>query len=112
MTPGEPNLPIYRGARWAFTFRLVATDTDIPIDLTGLGPFVCEVKDPRADRVLATATIESDYDDTGIFTMSLTPAQTRALPLGVARMGVRDAEGDPFLEWTPEVTWFTPSIPS
>jgi hypothetical protein len=111
MTPGDPELPIYRGAQWAFAFLFVVVATEDPLDLTGLGPFVCEIKDPRADRLLATATITSDYDATGTMTIVLTPDQTRALPVGPVRIGLRDAQGNPYLEWFPEVKWFTPNPP-
>lgn len=109
MTPGDLSIPIYRGARWSFAFALVVVATDDPLDLTGLGPFVCEIKDPRANRLLATPTVTSDYDDTGIITITITPEQTLALPLGNVRMGVRDAEGNSYLEGSPLVDWFTPT---
>ncbi len=113
MTPGEPtDLPIFRGARWSFTFTFVVVATDEPLDLTDLGPFVCEIKDARADRVLLTPTVESDYDDTGVVTITMTAAETRTLPLGYVRMGLRDFAGDSFLEWMPEVKWFTPNPPT
>lgn len=111
MTPGAPqtDLPISRGARWTFTFLLVETGTTDPVDLTGLGPFVCEIKDPRSDRVLATPTVTSDYDDTGRITITIEPEDTLALPLGKVRFGVRDAEFNPYIEYMPEVKWFTPT---
>jgi hypothetical protein len=109
MTPGDLNIPIFRGARWAFTFRFVVKGTTDPIDLTGLGPFVCEIKDPRANRLLATPTVTSDYDDTGVITITITPEQTLSLPLGAVRMGVRDVEGNPYMEGMPLVDWFTPT---
>ena len=109
MTPGELNIPIYRGAKWSFAYAFVVVGTDTPLDLTGLGPFVCQVKDPRGDRVLATATVTSDYDATGIVTITLSSTQTRALPLGYVRMGLRDKEDNSYLEGTPEVKWFTPN---
>lgn len=109
MTPGDLNIPIFRGARWAFTFRLVVKGTGDPLDLTGLGPFVCEIKSPKANRLLVTPTITSDYDDTGTITITITPEQTLTLPLGPVRMGVRDAEGNPYMEGRPEVEWFTPT---
>ena len=109
MTPGELNIPISRGAKWSFAFAFVVTDTDDPLDLTGLGPFVCEVKAINANRLLATATVTSDYDDTGIVTVTLSSAQTLALPLGKVRMGLRDALDNSYLEGTPEVVWFTPT---
>lgn len=109
MTPGDLDLPIYRGARWSFAFAFVVTATDTPLDLTGLGPFVCQIKDPRADRLLATATVTSDYDDTGIVTITLSATQTRALPLGKVRLGLRDAENNAYLEYMPEVKFFSPN---
>lgn len=72
---------------------------------------MCEVKDLRADRVIVVPTVTSEYDDTGTITITMTPEQTRSLPLGNVRIGLRDYTGDPFLEWMPEVKWFTPNIP-
>lgn len=112
-TPGElKDVPIYRGAKWSFDFLILVEGTDTPVNLTGLGPFVCEVKDFQRDRVIATATITSNYDSTGLINVTLTPEQTRALPLGQVRMGMRDAEGNPFFEGSPEVLWFTPNPPT
>lgn len=114
MTPGSPDqtqdLSIYRGARWSFDFLFVVTDTDTPLDLTGLGPFVCQIKDPRRDSVLVTPTVTSDYDATGVVTITIDPADSLTLPLGNVRMGLRDTEGNPYLEWMPEVKWFTPTF--
>ncbi len=112
MTPGAPQtaLPISRGARWAFTFRIVETGTATPVDLTGLGPFVCEIKDPRRNGLLATPTVTSDYDDTGLITITIEPEDTLALPLGQVRFGVRDVTGNPYIEYMPEVVWFTPTF--
>lgn len=113
MTPGEPqDVPIFRGARWSFDFLFVVVATDDPLDLSGLGPFVCEVKDVRADRILITPTVTSDYDATGVINITMTPEQTRSLPLGYVRIGLRDNFGNPFLEWMPEVKWFTPNPPA
>jgi len=109
MTPGDLNVPIYRGARWSFAFTLVVVGTNDPLDLTGLGPFVCEIKDPRGNRLLATPTVTSDYDDTGVITITITPEDTLALPLGNVRMGVRDVDRNSYLEGMPEVSWFTPT---
>jgi hypothetical protein len=109
MTPGDLSIPIYRGARWSFAFRFVVVSTNDPLDLTGLGPFVCEIKDPRANRLLVTPTVTSDYDATGIITVTITPEDTLTLPLGNVRMGVRDVEGNSYLEGSPEVAWFTPT---
>lgn len=109
MTPGDLTIPISRGAKWSFAFAFVVESTGLPLDLTGLGPFVCEVKAINADRLLATATISSSYDATGIVTIILSMEQTYGLPLGKVRMGLRDAEGNAYLEGTPEVVWFTPT---
>lgn len=109
MTPGTTDIPIFRGARWSFRFRLEDEATGDPIDLTGTGPFVCEVKKATSDDILAIATVTSDYDDEGWFEITLEAAQTITFPLGPVRMGVRDNDVNPFLEWTPEVKWFTPT---
>lgn len=109
MTPGVLNIPISRGAKWQFQFAFVDPETGDPIDLTGLGPFVCEVKAPTADRLLVTPTVTSDYDATGLITITMEAAQTITLPVGKVRMGVRDNQDNPYLEGAPEVVWFTPT---
>lgn len=109
MTPGVLNIPISRRGKWSHAFALVVTATDTPVDLTGLGPFVCEVRSLRKDSLLATATVTSAYDATGVITITLTAAQTATLPLGKVRMGVRDSQDNPYMEGTPEVVWFTPT---
>jgi hypothetical protein len=110
MTPGELKIPISKGAKWSFAFRLVVKGTNTPIDLTGLGPFICEVKAFNADRLLATPTIESDYGPTGVITITMEAAVTATLPLGKVRMGVKDTEDNPYMEGNPEVVWFTPNV--
>jgi hypothetical protein len=110
MTPSELNIPIFRGSRWTFRFYVEESEAPHdPVDLTGLGPFVCEVKDLRTDRILAVAEVTSNYDDEGWFEITLTPEQTITFQLGHVRMGVRDANSNPFMEGTPEVRWFTPT---
>jgi hypothetical protein len=53
--------------------------------------------------------VTSDYDDTGLITVTIEPEDTLALPLGKVRFGVRDAEFNPYIEYMPEVKWFTPT---
>ena len=110
MTPGELDIPIFRGSRWTFRFYVEqsAAPHD-PVDLTGSGPFVCEVKDLRTGRLLAVAEVTSNYDDEGWFELTLTPEQTINLPLGNIHMGVCDVNNNPLMEGTPEVRWFTPT---
>lgn len=109
MTTGALNIPISRRAKWSFAFLFVVTGTNTPLDLTGLGPFVCQVRSLRKDQLLATATVTSAYDNTGIVTITLSAAQTATLPLGKVRMGLRDSQDNAYLEGTPEVVWFTPT---
>lgn len=109
MTPGDLNIPIYKGAKWSFIFRFRITGTNTPVDLTGSGPFVCQVKALNSERVLADAVVTSDYDNTGLVRVTLSATQTAALPLGKVTMGLRDAQDNPYLEGTPEVKRFTPN---
>ena len=108
MTPGVLNIPISKGAKWSFAFRLIQKGTNTPVDLTGLGPFVCEIRALHADRLLASPTVSSAYDNTGVITISMPAEVTATLPLGEVRMGVKDSEDNPYMEGTPEVVWFTP----
>jgi hypothetical protein len=110
MTPGDLNIPIFRGARWTFRFYIEENvEPYAPVDLSGSGPFVCEVKDLRTGRLLATATVTSNYDEEGWFELTLEPEQTINFALGNVAMGVRDNNDNPVLEGTPEVRRFTPT---
>jgi len=109
MTPGTTDIPIFRGAKWTFRFTFEVVATGEPLDLTGMGPFVCEAKKINKDEVLATATVVSNYDDEGWVEITFSPAQTAEFPLGEIRVGLRDTDFNPLLEWVPEVKWFTPT---
>jgi hypothetical protein len=112
MTPGIINpddFPIYQGAKWSFVFALTQTSTGIPIDLTGLGPFVFELKRMTSDEPLVTGTAEVDPDpETGLITLTLTAAQTDALALGKVRLGLRDALNNPYMVGELNVKYFPP----
>lgn len=110
MTPGTLNIPIYRGAKWEHTLTLKQRVTKTPVDLTGLGPFVLQVENSRTRETLATATITSDYDATGVMTVTIPASITKDFPLGTGavNVGMRDAFNNPYLQATLNVWDFTP----
>lgn len=92
MIPGIYNITdVYMGDSWDRTFRVRNADGTY-MDLSGLTP-LAQIKDNTG--VLIVAFTVSVYDQTvestkGAFMLSLTPAQTAALPVGVG--GVWDVE--------------------
>lgn len=109
MTPADFTIPFYQGAKWEFTFAFTDTATGDPLDLTGLGPFVLQVKNATETIDLATATAVSDYDATGLVTFSFTAVQTLTFPIGFVRVGVRDALNSPYMQGRADVLRFTPT---
>lgn len=95
MVPGKLDLTIYRGDTYKLPLRLRERNTNgtagAPLDLTG-----CTIKaqartDEDGSTPLASFTVTPDADPTtGLFTLSLTVVQTKALRGGV---------------WDVEVTW-------
>ena len=111
MTPHtltQSELPIYQGAKWSHTISFVQTGTTTPVDLTGLTPLVCEIRNASNGKLLASPTVTCATPSNGQVTVALTAAQTNALPLGVVRMGLRDAANNPYFEGESIVKTFTP----
>ena len=108
MTPGKFIIPFFKGAKWEHTFRFLVTGTATPVNLTGLGPFVMEVKNLSDSTVLATATATSAYDATGEVVFSLIAAQTLTFPIGRVKVGIRDNLNNPYAQGRPDVLEFTP----
>lgn len=110
MTPGTTTLPFYRGAKWSHIFTFTQTDGGTAVDLTGLGPFVCEVERVDGGTTLGTATITSSYNSTGIMTIEFSASVTRTFPVGTGtvRLGLRDALNNPYLIGVLDVVKFAP----
>jgi len=113
MTPAdmtvEPDLAIYRGAVWEHTFLLESEDTGDPLDLTGLGPFVCQIKKINSETVIATATVTSAYDATGLITPKFTAVQTLLCTDNQVSCGIRDALNNLYAEGFLQVKKATPN---
>lgn len=79
LTIGGPGDQITAGDTWQRSFPRTDPQTCVPVDFTGWTP-VAEVVD-SGGTVLETATVTpSPGDDTGIFLVELTPAQTAVVP--------------------------------
>ena len=102
------ELPIYQGAKWEHTLSLVVTGTTTAVNLTGLTPMKCEIRRVKDNRLLATPTCTVATPANGQIVVAMTAAVTNALPLGIVRMGLRDAVNNPYLEGETEVRLFTP----
>lgn len=112
MTPNTSvNLAIYKGAKYEhlLTFRDRATGD--ALDLTGLNPFTCTVSHPNRDEALITVTATNTDLANGQITITIPPADTDTLALGTARLGIRDNEGNPYVQSTVPVLFFSPPPP-
>lgn len=98
MTPGTYNITIYRGMKFSDTLEFVSDDgLDTPLDLTGLGPFVGEVRARSRGPLIFTIDIDETELAAGKLTISIDPAVTDAVELKLpytAKLGIRDAEGN------------------
>jgi len=102
------ELPIYQGAKWKHTLTITQAGTTTAVNLTGLTPFVMEIRRVKDDRLLASPTCTVATPSSGQVAVLLTAAQTNALPLGIVRIGLRDELNTPYLEGESEVRRFTP----
>jgi hypothetical protein len=109
MTPGTLSIPIYRGAKWEHTLLLKDSSTGLPLDLTGLGPFVFQIKPLQGNyETVPVVTVTSSYDATGLITISLTAAETLLITPMNIRAGMRDNFNNPYIECVLPVFDFTP----
>ena len=91
MTPGTHNITIYRGAAFRQTFTL--TDQDgVALDLSGLGPFVAQVREKQGDPILVGFAVDDTDAATGVLVVSATGTQTEDLALLSREWGLMDAE--------------------
>jgi hypothetical protein len=102
------ELPIFQGAKWEHVLSFVQTGTNTAVNLTGLTPFVCEIRNPQSDTLLATPTCTVATPSNGQVTVSLAASITNVLPLKVLRIGLRDAQNNPYIQGEILVKPFTP----
>ena len=110
-TPGPLNAPIYKGAKYEHTLTFYVKGTATPVNLTGLGPFVCTVSHPKRDTILATFTVTETNLAAGQITVTGLPAQTDELDEGTVRLGIRDVQGNPYVANSVPVLFFSPDPP-
>lgn len=93
------RLDIYRGARFAEVLRLTQGKTTQPVDLTGRGPFLCQVRDEIGGELLLAITVEETDLADGRITIIAEMAATSALPADFQRgvVDVIDAFGLPWV---------------
>lgn len=102
------DLTVYRGADWEFPMDLIDDETGDPLDLTGLGPFVCHFKKPNNETVIVSATVTSNYDATGTITVKLTAAQTLLIHGEQVRCGIRNVHNKLYADGLLPVKTATP----
>lgn len=97
---------IYRGGRFSEALVLEQGATPSPVDLTGRGPFICQVRTaPGADLLLEIPVEETDLSS-GRITLVAEKEATAEVPATALRalFDVIDAEGTP---WVSGVVIFT-----
>lgn len=111
MTPGIFDIPFFQGATWNQTLEFIDEVTDLPYDLTGLGPFVMTIKDKDGNE-LASATGTGDYDNDGLVNFSIDSSVTINFPLGTVYVGIVDDNMEPYMVGAPKVLKFAyPPLP-
>lgn len=78
--PHIEDLPVYAGDVFSHTFTWLYEGE--PQSLVGLSSLAQVRVKPDSDSVLATMTVTKDDEAGGVFTISMTKEQTRALPIG------------------------------
>lgn len=92
------GLVIYRGATLSLLLELVANDEVTPINLTGLGPFTCQLrKKPEGELVAELDVAETDLAN-GKITLSIDHADTVNLPVCDPVWDVVDRTGHVWVE--------------
>jgi len=71
---------------------------DIPLIMTGLGPFVAQILDPNSTTPLLTFTVVETDLTTGKLNLTATAGDTQGLPLRDSEWGLVDSTG---FVWVP-----------
>lgn len=115
MTPATTTLKIFRGSKWDNEIHFYQTGTTTPVNLTGLAPFVMEIRRKQGSTLLLSPTYTAVDLVNGKIRFTATAAQTLALPEPpsaqnpiFARYGIRDAHNNPYAEAVMEIHPFTP----
>jgi hypothetical protein len=109
MTPSNQALKMNRGARLALRFSCFAADSETPLDLSGLGPFVMEIRRrSRAPLLLSPTFVEVDMTQ-GIFEFISEAEDTSILPVCQARYGIRDALDNLYADGIMDILPATPN---
>lgn len=111
MTPGTFNVPFYKGAKFEYLLTIREKGTGTPINLTGLAPFVFTISHPSRDKELITVTAANTNLAAGEITLTVPASSTDKLDLGPVRVGLRDVQGNPYLQSTVPVLFFSPPPP-
>ena len=111
MTPGTFTAPIYKGGKYEHLLTLRDRATGGPLDLTGLDPFVFTVSHPSRDEALVTVTATNTDLGNGQITVTILPESTDLIAIGSARIGLRDVQGNPYIQSTIPVLFFSPPPP-
>lgn len=108
MTPNVLTAPIYKGAKYEHLLTFYVKGTTTRVNLTGLGPFVCVFGSVNTEEVLLDLTVTEINLATGQLQITALGADTEELPLGPVRLGLRDAQNNPYVACVIQVLPFSP----
>jgi hypothetical protein len=101
MTPSTTPLTFHRGAKWDQVITFYQSGTETPVNLTGLGPFVMEIRRKKGGPLLLSFTYTATDLTNGQIQFTATATQTETLPQPanfdrplVAYYGIRDAQNN------------------
>lgn len=98
MTPAKFDIVVYRGARVSYQFQITDVATNEPRDLTGLSPFVAQVRSKAGGPLLLDFTVADTDLTNGTITMSATPEATSNLAINdQSRWGIMDSVGNYYI---------------
>ena len=116
MTPATTPLTFHRGAKWSQTITFYQSGTETPVNLTGLGPFVMEIRKKKGGPLLLSFTYTATDLANGQINFTVTAAQTATLPQPtdfdrpvVAYYGIRDAQNNPYASAIAYIKDFVPN---
>jgi hypothetical protein len=114
MTPASNTLQIFRGSKYDLVLKFYVPGTTTVIDLTGLDPFVMEIRRKAESPLLLSLTYAAVDLANGQIQFTATAVQTLTLPKPpsdkplLVRYGIRDAVNNPYAEGVMEIHPFTP----
>jgi hypothetical protein len=106
-----PELSIYKGAQYQHLLTFRERATGATLNLTGLAPFIFTISHPSRDEELISVTAANTNLAAGEITIIVPASSTDRLRLGPVRVGLRDVQGNPYIQSMVPVLFFSPPPP-